>query len=99
VQALAQDGVRDTFEQIKEQYDFIIVDTCPVLPVADSLLLAQQVDAVIFSVLRDVSRLPSVQAAQQKLQGLGVRMLGAVVIGAEGDPGSLVYRYTAQAGK
>jgi capsular exopolysaccharide synthesis family protein len=98
IQALAQEDVRAIFEQMKEQYDFIIVDSCPVLPVADSLLLGQHVDAVIFAVLRDVSRLPSIQAAQQKLQGLGVRMLGAVVIGTDGDPGSVVYRYTTQTG-
>src|SRR5207247_1833903 len=62
VQALAQDGVGTMFEQLKEQYDFIVVDSCPVLPVADSLLLAQHVDGVIFSILRDVSRMPSVHA-------------------------------------
>jgi len=97
IQALAQDGVHANFDQMKEQYDFIILDSCPVLPVADALLLAQHADAVIFSVLRDVSRLPALHAAQQRLSGLGVRVLGAVIIGADSDPGSLVYRYTAQA--
>jgi capsular exopolysaccharide synthesis family protein len=98
VQALAQDGVSQTFAGLKEQYDFIIVDSCPVLPVADALLLAQHVDGVIFSVLRDVSRLPAVQLAQQRLQGLGVRTLGAVVIGADDDVQGLGFRYAVQAG-
>jgi polysaccharide biosynthesis transport protein len=97
IQALAQDGVHTTFAQLKEQYDFIVVDSCPVLPVADALLMAQHVDAVIFSVLRDVSRLPALHAAQQKLQGLGVRILGAVIIGTDGGPGSVSYKYAAQA--
>jgi len=96
VQALAQDGMRSMFNQLRDQYDFIIVDSCPVLPVADSLLLGQHVDGVLFSILRDVSRLPSVHAAQQKLQNLGVRTLGAVVIGAANDPGSLSYNYAAR---
>jgi succinoglycan biosynthesis transport protein ExoP len=91
VQALAQEGVKSVFDQLKEQYDFIIVDSCPVLPVADSLLLGQNVDAVIFSVLRDVSRAPSVYAAHQRLASLGIRTLGAVVIGAENGAG--VYQY------
>jgi capsular exopolysaccharide synthesis family protein len=97
VQALAQDEVRAKFTQMKEQYDFVIVDSCPVLPVADTLQLSQHVDGVVFSVLRDVSRLPSLYNAHQRLEGLGVRVLGAVVIGAGSDPGSLVYRYTSQA--
>jgi len=83
VQALAQDGVRNVFERLKEEYDFIVIDTSPVLPVADALLVAQHADAALFAVLRDVSRIPAVQAAHQRLASLGVRMLGAVVIGEE----------------
>ncbi len=81
VQALAQDNMRTLFEQLKQQYDFIIVDSCPVLPVADSLLLGQHVDGVVFTILRDVSRVPAVYAAQQKIHNLGIRILGAVMIG------------------
>ncbi len=101
VQALAQDQVRTMFQNLKQQYDFIIVDSCPVLPVADSLLLAQHTDGVLFSVMRDVSRLPAVWAAQQRLQNLGVRSIGAVVIGDQGDDlGAAAYKYAlAYAGK
>src|SRR5262249_26886645 len=97
VQALAQGGVRRMFDELRGQYDFIVVDSSPVLPVADALLLGQHVDAVLFSVLRDVSRLPSLQAASQKLQHLGVRTLGAVVIGTSTDLGGKSYQYKAQA--
>lgn len=92
-QALAQDSLRDLFEQLKQQYDFIIVDSSPVLPVADALLLGQNVDGVIFSILKDVSRVPAVHAAQQKLNNLGIRTVGAVMIGATGDAGNVDYHY------
>lgn len=98
LQALAQDGVHDMFHKLKEQYDYIIVDSSPVLPVADSLLLAQHVEGVIFSILRDVSRVPSVYGAQQRLVKLGVRVLGAVVIGDRAHVPSLAYPYQARAG-
>jgi capsular exopolysaccharide synthesis family protein len=81
IQALAQEEVRTFFDHLKKEFDFIVIDACPVLPVADSLLLGQHVDAVLFSVMRHVSRTPAVYAAQQRLAGLGVRTLGAVVIG------------------
>lgn len=97
VQALAQDSVRGLFEQLKQQYDFIIVDACPVLPVADSLVLGQHVDGVLFSVLRDVSRLPALHAAHQKMTNLGIRTLGAVVIGTDTDLGAAGYKYAAVA--
>jgi capsular exopolysaccharide synthesis family protein len=97
IQALAQDQMHTIFERFKEQYDFIVIDACPVLPVADSLLIGQHADAVLFSILRDVSRVPAVQAAHQRLAALGIRMLGAVVIG-EGPPAyGPDYHYPVQA--
>jgi succinoglycan biosynthesis transport protein ExoP len=93
VQALAQDAARPLFSQLKEQYDFVIVDSCPVLPVADALLLGQHVDAVLFAILRDVSRMPTVYAAQQCLQQLGIPLLGAVVVGARRNPASAYMSY------
>ncbi len=41
----------------------MIVDSSPILPVADALIIAQQVDAVLFSIFRDVSRKTKVSAA------------------------------------
>ena len=81
IQALSQHRARSLFDQLKGRYDFVIVDTAPVLPVADTLLFGQMVDAVIFSILRDVSRTPMVQAAHERLSNLGVKILGAVVSG------------------
>ncbi len=95
LQALAFDTIPKLFEQLRRQYDFVIVDSCPVLPVADSLLVGQHVDAVIFSLLRQVSRLPRVYAAYQRLALLGIRMLGAVVNGTSHDLYPADYNYVA----
>jgi capsular exopolysaccharide synthesis family protein len=83
LQSMAQGNLKPIFAQVREQFDFVIVDSCPVLPVADSLLLGQQADAVVLSLLRDVSRMPKVYAAYQRLAMLGIRMLGAVVSGTQ----------------
>jgi len=82
LQALALDGIGQVFAELKDRFDFVIVDSAPVLPVTDSLLIGQHVDAVLFSVLRDVSQLPKVYMAYERLSTLGMRMLGAVVAGA-----------------
>jgi capsular exopolysaccharide synthesis family protein len=86
---LAQDGMQPVFDRLRSEFDFIVVDSSPVLPVADSLMVAQQVDGVLFAILREVSRLPKVHEAYQKLVTLGVRMLGAVVNGTTSE----VYGY------
>jgi capsular exopolysaccharide synthesis family protein len=94
---LAQDGVQPVFDRLRADFDFIVVDSSPVLPVADSLMVAQQVDGVLFSILREVSRLPKVHEAYQKLVSLGVRMLGAVVNGTSGEVYGNGYGHTANA--
>jgi capsular exopolysaccharide synthesis family protein len=99
IQALAQDNVRTLFEQLKQQYDFIIIDAPPVLPVTDSLLLGQHVDGVLFAILRDVSRAPAIHAAQQKLAPLGVPTLGAVVLGTEAEFSEKNYGFALSAAK
>ena len=54
------DAGRDLQPRLRGQFDFIIVDSCPVLPVADALLIGQHVDGVLFSIMQDVSQLPKV---------------------------------------
>jgi capsular exopolysaccharide synthesis family protein len=88
--SLAQPRTRALFDQLREQFEFVIVDSAPVLPLADTLLLSQHVDAALFSVLRDVSQLPKLQAAHQRMTALGVPILGAVLSGIST---SMYYRY------
>jgi capsular exopolysaccharide synthesis family protein len=83
LQALARDGVEGILEKLQDEFDFIVIDSHPVLPATDSLLIGQRVDAVILSVLREVSQMPRVYAASQRLSSLGIRVLGAVVNGAD----------------
>jgi polysaccharide biosynthesis transport protein len=52
---------------------------------------------VIFSILRDESRLPKVYAAYRRLAALGVRLLGAVVNGARADAYGSEYHNVAAA--
>jgi capsular exopolysaccharide synthesis family protein len=82
---LVRNDLGAIIDRLTEQFDFIIVDAPPVLPVTDALLIGKHVDAVLFSVLRDVSRLPKVQTAYDRLASLGIRTLGAVVAGARMD--------------
>jgi polysaccharide biosynthesis transport protein len=90
VQALAREGVDKIFDQLKEEFDFIVVDSHPVLEATDALLIGQHADAVIFSLLRDVSQLPRVYGAGQQLTALGIRVLGAVINGMAPED---VYRH------
>jgi capsular exopolysaccharide synthesis family protein len=91
IEALAHERIASLFQHLRHQYDLIVMDCAPVLPVPDSLLLTQHADAAILAVLRDVSRVPAVYAAYQRLSALGVTILGAVVNGAQEDVYSSYY--------
>jgi capsular exopolysaccharide synthesis family protein len=93
IQGLAQGHLQSLIDEVREQYEYVVVDSAPVLPVADSLQVCQHVDAVVFSILRDVSRLPKVYAAYERLAMLGVRMLGVVVAGTRCENYASSYAY------
>jgi Mrp family chromosome partitioning ATPase len=59
----------------------VVIDAGPVLEASDSLLLAQQSDAVILSTMLDVSRVPQVTAAVDRLRSVGARLFGGIVNG------------------
>jgi capsular exopolysaccharide synthesis family protein len=80
--ALSRDGLGDIFERIGEEFDFVLIDSHPVLEAADALHIGRQVDGVLLSVLSGVSQMPRVYAASQQMTSLGIRVLGAVVSAA-----------------
>jgi polysaccharide biosynthesis transport protein len=88
IQELARGGIENLFRQLREEFDFIVVDSSPVLPVSDSLLLGRLVDAVVFCVRPKVSRAPSVYAAHEMLSRVNIPVLGTVINGARRHSGS-----------
>ncbi len=90
---LSMDGMRRLFAVLRKKFDIIIVDTAPVLPVADTLLISKHVDAAVLAVLKGVSRTPKVTAAIERLNSLGVRILGAVVSCTEQHSYKSSYHY------
>jgi capsular exopolysaccharide synthesis family protein len=96
--ALAQGPAKEVFRDLKARFDMVVLDSPPVLPVADSLMLGQHIDGVVFSVLRDVSRLPFLLAAYERISLLGIRMLGAVVSGVHTEFYNSASQYWAYQG-
>jgi succinoglycan biosynthesis transport protein ExoP len=79
--SLSNGAAAAMFQKLREDYDFVIVDTSPILPVADARFVSQHVDSVVLSVFRDVSEAPKIQAACEILSAFGVHTIEAVVTG------------------
>ncbi|WP_158264990.1 tyrosine-protein kinase domain-containing protein [Blastopirellula marina] len=71
------------FAQLRDAYDFIIVDAGPVLGSPSTRFLAQPeyVDGVIMSTFKDVSQASQVDDAKRVLTSFGAPILGTVLSG------------------
>jgi capsular exopolysaccharide synthesis family protein len=81
LQALSQETLREMFAKLRSEFDFIIVDSCPLLPVSDGLLLGRLMDGVVLCIRPGVSETPSVLAAYERLRGLNISVEGVVING------------------
>ena len=88
--------------QLRQNYDLIIIDTPPVLPVADALILGRWADGAIMAARFDASRLPLVERANRQLALAGIPVLGVVVNGVRGQDatyGNYAYSYNYYPGR
>ncbi len=76
---LGQSITRNFLDEIRLAYDFIIIDTSPVLSVADVLGLASFSHGVLLTASYRRSSLVNVRLAYQRLTTCGVRVLGTVM--------------------
>ncbi len=59
--------------------DFVIVDAPPIFPVADSLVLADLVDGVLFVTDAQSSTQASVAQSRRQIQQVGGRIIGGLL--------------------
>ena len=85
VQALSSNQAATLVEGLKQEYEFVIIDTGAVLAVADAMLIGQHADAAILATQRDYSKLPQVYEAVERLRSVGIAVLGTVVNGVNSN--------------
>ena len=71
------------FEYIRDEYDVIIVDTPSVLSVTDALVIAEKSDGVLLVVKGDYVQPDDMALAKQRLEQIGVPIIGSVFIDME----------------
>jgi tyrosine-protein kinase len=66
-------------QRIREQTDFVIIDTAPVLVVADPLAMAPMADGVVFVADADATSRHAVVRAREHLEQVGAKIIGCVL--------------------
>lgn len=74
-------ALENLFDDLRQGFDLVVVDACPVLPIVDARIIGTYCDGAILTLIRDRSRLPAASRACDMLKEYGVAILGTVVIG------------------
>jgi capsular exopolysaccharide synthesis family protein len=88
---LASPRMAEQVNNISEEYDHVIIDTPPVLAFPDALLWAKAADAVILTGFADQTTSPDLKETKDRLDEIGVRILGTVLSNV--PVGRSYYRY------
>ncbi len=76
---LGAPALREVLKILKTRFDWILIDTPPVLAMADTPVLAQFVDGVVLVMAAEATTRPSIQRAVDQLTSVGARVLGVVL--------------------
>lgn len=76
---LGSPSVRQLLPSIRDEFDYIILDTSPLLVVADALSLAGAVDTVLLIARWNRTKAASLLSAYNRLLSVGAKVAGAVL--------------------
>lgn len=74
---------KELLDKLREQYDFVLVDTPPLLAVTDPGVVAPRVDGVILTLRMSHHGRPHAERAKEILNSLGATVLGVVLNGID----------------
>jgi succinoglycan biosynthesis transport protein ExoP len=90
---LSSDTTRSVIQQFREKYDRVIIDTSPVVPISDALVLSQLVDGVIYVVFSEGPHRTLVSQGKKNLEKVEAPIIGTILNGVRLDQIELANRY------
>ena len=88
---VSKDQLKKFFDTLKIEYDYVIVDSPPVQPVSDTLILAQAVDINFFIIRADETTTGSLMSSIKKIKSVGAKIDGIVLNDVDTSKGSYGY--------
>jgi capsular exopolysaccharide synthesis family protein len=83
----------ELLNELRGQYDFVVVDSPPLLAVTDPCVVAARADGVLLTIRVSKNGRPSAERAKEMLAALGANVLGVVVNGTGKGAGAYGYSY------
>ena len=76
---LGSERMQNILQRAKEEYDYVLIDTPPVLPVTDSLVLGSMVDGLILVIDSGEIKVEMAREVKNQLVHSGANILGVVL--------------------
>jgi succinoglycan biosynthesis transport protein ExoP len=76
---VSQEQIKRFFDVLKMEYDYLIIDSPPVQPVSDTLILTQASDYNLFIIRSDSSRTLSFMSSIKKIRNVGAKIDGIII--------------------
>ena len=74
-----KEQIKKFFDLLKMEYDYVIIDSPPVQPVSDTLILSQAADYNLFVIRSEETRTVSFMSSIKKIQSVGTKINGIIV--------------------
>ena len=96
---IGSNTMENFLDECKINFDYIILDTPPILPVTDSKLLAIKADATVLVVRSEISKSKHVSQAFKELEKVNANVIGTILNDVEMHSEKLYYDYSAKNNK
>jgi len=93
VELLASRRMSALLEELAGQVDVVLIDSPPILPIADAIVLAQRVDGVVLVLEAGKTSRTAARQAVERLEQVGGRLFGVVLNGVPFRRGGYYYYY------
>ncbi len=74
-----KEQIKKFFDLLKLEYDYVIIDSPPVQPVSDTLILAQASDYNLFLIRSESTRTVTFMSSIKKIQNVGSKIHGIII--------------------
>ena len=75
--------MRDVLNELRDQFDFIVIDSPPVIAVSDAAILSTISDGVVLVFHGQKTTTPSARRAMERLERVGAPILGVILNGID----------------
>lgn len=96
---IGSNTMENFLDECKINFDYIILDTPPILPVTDSKLLAIKADATVLVVRSEISKLKHVSQAFKELGKVNANVIGTILNDVEVHSERLYYNNSIKSKK